>query len=101
VAVSDYFDFSIYVDARTEDIRQWYVDRFLQLRRTAFARPESYFRRYATLSDAEAVRTAGQIWAEINEPNLVENVRPTRGRARLVLGKGPDHAVRRVLLRKL
>jgi type I pantothenate kinase len=101
VAVSDYFDFSIYVDARTEDIRQWYVDRFLQLRRTAFARPESYFRRYATLSDAEAVRTARQIWAEINEPNLVENVRPTRGRARLVLGKGPDHAVRRVLLRKL
>jgi type I pantothenate kinase len=101
VAVSDYFDFSIYVDARTEDIRQWYVDRFLQLRRTAFARPESYFHRYAGLSDAEAVRTAGRIWAEINEPNLVENIRPTRGRARLVLGKGADHAVRRVLLRKL
>ncbi|MGF1647936.1 MAG: type I pantothenate kinase [Kineosporiaceae bacterium] len=101
VAVSDYFDFSIYVDARTEDIRQWYVDRFLQLRRTAFARPESYFHRYAGLSDAEAVRTARRIWADINEPNLVENVRPTRGRARLVLGKGPDHAVQRVLLRKL
>ncbi|MGF1661711.1 MAG: type I pantothenate kinase [Kineosporiaceae bacterium] len=101
VAVSDYFDFSIYVDARNEDIRQWYVDRFLQLRRTAFARPESYFRRYADLSDADAVRTAGRIWEEINEPNLVQNIRPTRARARLVLGKQHDHSVRRVLLRKL
>jgi type I pantothenate kinase len=101
IAVSDFFDFSIYVDARTEDVRQWYVNRFLRLRETAFARPESYFHRYAALTDGEAVETARRIWAQINEPNLVENVLPTRGRASLVLTKGADHAVRRVRLRKL
>ena len=101
VAVSDFFDFSIYVDARTEDVRRWYVDRFLRLRQTAFSNPDSYFHRYASLTDDEAVERAQQIWADINEKNLVENVLPTRGRATLVLGKGADHAVRRIRLRKL
>ncbi|MGN6300072.1 MAG: type I pantothenate kinase [Angustibacter sp.] len=100
VAVSDFFDFSVYVDAKTDDVRRWYVDRFLRLRRTAFADPSSYFHRYASLSDDEAVETALAIWARTNEPNLVANVRPTRGRATLVLTKGPDHAVTRVRLRK-
>ncbi|WP_171783162.1 type I pantothenate kinase [Isoptericola halotolerans] len=101
VAVSDFFDFSIYVDARTRNIRQWYVDRFLKLRRTAFSRPESYFRRYADLSDAEATQRALSIWESINAPNLEQNVLPTRGRATLVLTKGSDHSVQRVRLRKL
>jgi type I pantothenate kinase len=101
LAVSDFFDFSIYVDARTEDARQWYVDRFLSLRSTAFSRPESYFHRYASLSDDEAVARAESIWDSINAPNLVENILPTRSRATLVLTKGRDHAVRRVRLRKL
>jgi type I pantothenate kinase len=101
VAVSDFFDFSIYVDARTDDVRGWYVQRFLRLRETAFSRPESYFHRYASLSDEEAASTAEQIWTTINERNLVENVLPTRPRATLVLTKGADHAVRRIRLRKL
>jgi len=101
LAVSDFFDFSVYVDARVEDIRRWYVDRFLRLRETAFADPHSYFHRYAALSDDQARATAERIWATINEPNLTENVRPTRGRASLVLSKGEDHSVRRVRLRKL
>ena len=100
LAVSDFFDFSLYVDARLEDVRRWYVERFLRLRQTAFADPTSYFHRYAGLSDEEAAATAERIWHDINEPNLVENVRPTRGRANLVLSKGPDHAVTRVRLRK-
>jgi type I pantothenate kinase len=101
LAVSDLFDFSIYVDARTQDVRQWYIDRFLSLRQTAFARPESYFHRYATLSDAEAVDRAAQIWDTINAPNLEHNILPTRSRATLVLRKAADHSVRRVRLRKL
>ncbi|MFI7588154.1 type I pantothenate kinase [Spongisporangium articulatum] len=101
VAVSDFFDFTIYVDARTDDVRTWYTDRFLRLRETAFASPESYFHRYASLTDDEAVDTAQRIWREINEKNLVENVLPTRGRATLVLTKGGDHSVRRIRLRKL
>ncbi|MCC2309668.1 type I pantothenate kinase [Cellulomonas sp. zg-Y338] len=101
LAVSDFFDFSIYVDARTDDVRQWYVDRFLSLRATAFSRPESYFRRYASLSDEEAVATAERLWDTINAPNLVQNILPTRSRATLVLRKGRDHAVERVRLRKL
>ncbi len=100
VAVSDFFDFSIYVDARTRNVRQWYVDRFLALRRTAFARPESYFRRYADLTDEEAVERARSIWDSINAPNLEQNILPTRGRATLVLTKGSDHSVQRVRLRK-
>ena len=101
LAVSDFFDFSVYVDARVEDIRRWYVDRFFRLRETAFTDPHSYFHRYAALSDDEARGTAERIWATINEPNLTENVRPTRGRASLVMSKGEDHSVRRVRLRKL
>ena len=99
--MSDFFDFSVYVDAATADIRRWYVERFLRLRRTAFADPASYFRRYASLSDEAARETALQIWDEVNEPNLVQNILPTRGRATLVLEKGADHAVRRVRLRRL
>jgi type I pantothenate kinase len=101
IAVSDFFDFSIYVDARTEDVQQWYVSRFLRLRQTAFSNPASYFHRYAALTDEQAVLRAEQIWHEINEVNLVQNVLPTRPRATLTLTKGPDHAVRRVRLRKI
>jgi type I pantothenate kinase len=101
MAVSDFFDFSVYVDAAVEDIERWYVGRFLALRETAFADPASYFHRFAALSDDEARATATSIWREINEVNLAENILPTRGRATLVLQKGPDHAVRRVRLRKL
>ncbi|MGA8117141.1 MAG: type I pantothenate kinase [Actinocatenispora sp.] len=101
LAVSDLFDFSIYVDAHTDDIHRWYVERFLKLRETAFADPASFFHRFAKLSDSEAVETATKIWESINEPNLTENIRPTRPRATLVLQKGPDHAVARMRLRKL
>ncbi|MCI9888066.1 type I pantothenate kinase [Micrococcales bacterium 31B] len=101
VAISDFFDFSIYVDARTPDIKRWYQQRFLRLRETAFADPDSYFHRYAALSDAEAHSTSSSIWDQINGPNLEDNIRPTRGRATLILQKGPDHKVERVLLRKL
>ncbi len=101
MAVSDFFDFSVYVDARVEDVRDWYVERFLRLRETAFADPHSYFHRYAVLSDEQARATAAGIWRDINGPNLVENILPTRSRASLVLGKGPNHSVRRVRLRKL
>ncbi len=101
LAVSDFFDFSVYVDANIEYIRSWYIDRFLRLRKTAFTAPGSYWQRYASLSDAEATATADEIWRTINEPNLVGNVVTTRGRASLILTKGPDHGVRNVLLRKL
>ncbi len=101
LAVSDFFDFSIYVDARPGDVRQWYVDRFLRLRETAFANPASYFHRYAALSDDQAVAKAESIWDSINAPNLEQNILPTRSRATLVLTKGPDHSVERVRLRKL
>jgi type I pantothenate kinase len=101
LGVSDFFDFSIYVDARTDDVRGWYIQRFLRLRETAFSRPESFFHRYASLTDEQAKATAIAIWADINERNLVENVLPTRARATLVLTKSADHAVSRVRLRKL
>ena len=101
LAVSDFFDFSVYVDARTEDIKRWYVDRFLGLRETMFRDPSSYFHRYAELTDEQACETAVGIWESINERNLVDNVVTTRGRANLVLSKGVDHSVRRVRLRKL
>ncbi|MGZ4469993.1 MAG: type I pantothenate kinase [Nocardioidaceae bacterium] len=100
MAVSDFFDFSVYVDAAVRDVARWYVERFLALRQTAFADPASYFHRYATLTDDEARATAESIWLAVNEPNLVQNIRPTRGRATLMLQKGADHAVRRVRLRK-
>ncbi|MFD1716590.1 type I pantothenate kinase [Georgenia deserti] len=101
LAVSDFFDFSIYVDARSRDIKQWYIDRFLTLRRTAFADPDSYFRRYADLDDEEARAKAESIWESINAPNLRQNILPTRGRARLVLTKASDHRMHRMRLRKL
>ncbi|HEY8823210.1 MAG TPA: type I pantothenate kinase [Dermatophilaceae bacterium] len=101
LAVCDFFDFSVYVDARVEDIKGWYVDRFLRLRETAFADPSSYFHRYAGLTDEQARDTALKIWGTTNERNLVDNVLTTRGRANLVLTKGEDHGVRRVRLRKL
>ena len=101
LAVSDFFDFSVYVDAALADIRRWYVDRFLRLRETAFRDPASYFRKYSALSHDEAVDQASRIWESINEPNLVQNVAPTRSRANLVLRKDADHSVRYVRLRKL
>ena len=101
LAVSDFFDFSIYVDAAHGDVRRWYVDRFLRLRKTAFRDPESYFRRYAALDHDAAVEQAEQLWDTINGPNLTQNILPTRSRATLVLTKGPDHAVQRVRLRKI
>jgi type I pantothenate kinase len=101
LAVSDFFDFSVYVDAHIDHIREWYVDRFLRLRETSFADPQSYFHRYAALSDDEARATATAIWEEINAPNLRENVLPTRSRASLVLSKDRDHKVTRIRMRKL
>jgi type I pantothenate kinase len=101
LAVSDFFDFSVYVDAGTGHIRDWYVERFLRLRETAFRDPESYFARYAALSHEEAVAEAERIWDGINGPNLVQNILPTRSRATLVLRKDRDHSVRYVRLRKL
>lgn len=101
VAVSDLFDFSVYVDADPENIAQWYVERFMALRTGAFANPNSFFNVFSHLSDEEAVQTAMGYWNDINLPNLVENVLPTRHRASLVLQKAPDHTVERVLLRKL
>jgi type I pantothenate kinase len=101
VAVADFFDFSIYVDARVDDIERWYLERFRKLRETAFQDPTSYFRRYAEVPEDEAMDFARQLWRTINRPNLVENVAPTRGRASLILRKGADHKVQRVRLRKL
>lgn len=99
--VSDFFDFTIYVDAAEEDVRRWYIERFLTLRETAFRNPDSYFRRYGELTVEQAEATAEHIWDSINGVNLQENILPTRGRARLVLEKGGDHQVRSVSLRKL
>ncbi len=101
MAVSDFFDFTIYVDAATNDIKQWYTERFLRLRETAFRDPASYFAKYAGLSHGDAVSEAGRIWDEINGPNLSQNVAPSRSRATLVLRKGGDHSVSWVRLRKL
>lgn len=101
LALSDLFDFGIYVDANTDDIRSWYVDRFLQLKSSAFAREDSYFHRYASLSDEEATSVALGFWNSVNEPNLVENIAPTRARATLVLRKERDHTVSTVSLRKI
>jgi type I pantothenate kinase len=99
--VSDFFDFSIYVDADEGDIVQWYVERFMTLRETVFRNERSFFRMYADLSETEAINMAKSIWSSINGPNLVDNILPTRARAALVLHKGPDHRVTQVHLRKL
>jgi type I pantothenate kinase len=99
--VSDYFDFSIYIDAEEDVIRDWYIDRFHALRRTVFQDPQSFFRHFADLSDDEATQVARGIWAEINGRNLSENIAPTKSRASLVINKGADHRVTDVQLRKL
>jgi type I pantothenate kinase len=99
--VSDYFDFSIYIDADEADIEQWYVERFLTLRESVFQDPDSFFSNYAALTDEEAVDTARGIWRAINGLNLRENIAPTRDRASLVLHKRADHRVDRVQLRRL
>jgi type I pantothenate kinase len=99
--VSDFFDFSIYIDAPDELIGDWYVERFLRLRQTAFRDPASYFHRYATLSEEDARETGLGIWRSINLINLRDNILPTRQRADLILSKGADHAVETVALRKL
>ena len=99
--VSDFFDFSVYLDAEDNVLQQWYVERFLALRATSFADPRSYFNRYAKLSDDEATKVAITIWERINLVNLKENVLPTRPRARLILKKGADHIVESVALRRL
>ena len=100
-AVSDYFDFSIYIDAEAEIIREWYIERFMSLRQTAFRQPGAYFRRYAELSDAQARATALDIWTRINLLNLQENILHTRLRADLILHKTASHAIDRVRLRKI
>ncbi|HTV67614.1 MAG TPA: type I pantothenate kinase [Rhizobiaceae bacterium] len=99
--VSDFFDFSIYIDAAEAVMREWYVTRFLTLRDTAFTDPKSYFRRYALLSDEEAIATAIAIWERTNRANLEDNILPTRPRATLILTKGVDHLVEMVALRRL
>ncbi|MEI6572098.1 MAG: type I pantothenate kinase [Alphaproteobacteria bacterium] len=99
--VSDFFDFSIYLDAHEADLERWYVDRFMRLRDTAFRDPRSFFKKYAELSDADAEKMARGIWNQINLPNLRENILPTRPRADLVLTKGSQHRIETVALRKL
>lgn len=99
--VSDFFDFSIYIDADVAVIEEWYVTRFMRLRQTAFRDPAAYFHRYAELSNDEAEGQAKQIWSEINRRNLDDNILPTRQRARLILRKGADHKVDTVALRRL
>jgi type I pantothenate kinase len=99
--VSDFFDFSIYMDANEASIEQWYVDRFLMLRQTVFTDAASYFHRYASLSEHEAEAIARSIWRTINYVNLKENIEPTRERAHLILDKDGHHLVQSVRLRKL
>ncbi|HHX85479.1 MAG TPA: type I pantothenate kinase, partial [Actinomycetales bacterium] len=99
--VSDLFDFSLYVDARIEDIEKWYIERFLELRTTSFSNPASHFAHYADLSDKAARLAAREIWNSVNRPNLVENILPTRPRATLVLRKNSDHSIQRLRLRKI
>jgi type I pantothenate kinase len=101
VFVSDFFDFSIYLDAAEPTIRNWYIQRFLKLRETVFQNAESYFHRFAALKEAEAIETARTIWEQINLVNLEENIRPTRERAHLILEKQRDHMVERVRLRRV
>jgi type I pantothenate kinase len=101
LALSDFFDFSVYVDAGTRHIRDWYTERFLRLRETAFRDPGSYFSQYAALSTGQAVAESRRLWDTINGPNLIQNILPTRSRATLVLRKDRDHSVRYVRLRKL
>lgn len=101
LAVSDYFDFSIYLDADEADLEEWYISRFRSLRRTAFSHKDSFFRSYANLTDEEAEATARQIWSSINLPNLRENIAPTRSRATVTLSKGKNHRIEEIKLRKI
>lgn len=101
LTLSDFFDFSVYVDAREDDIIDWYLSRFLTLRRTAFTDPDSYFTEYAALPDDQAVAVAREIWDQINGPNLRHNVLPTRGRATAILHKGHDHEIESIWIRKI
>ena len=99
--VSDFFDFSIYIDASDETIETWYVQRFLKLRETVFRSQDSYFHRYSELSESEAMDTGRRIWRSINLVNLHENILPTRERAHLIFDKRPNHAVERIRLRRV
>ena len=101
VFASDYFDFSIYVDAEENYIREWYLERFLRLREMALRDESAYMHRYASLSVEETKKAARRIWNEIDHPNLKDNIEPTKSRARLILEKGPDHSIQSVLLRKV
>jgi type I pantothenate kinase len=100
VALSDYFDFKIYVDADVDNVTEWFLNRFEKLREGAFTNPQSYFHKYAEMEYDKALERANEIWRTINLPNLVENIQPTKSRATLVLKKGKNHAVESVLLRK-
>ncbi len=99
--VSDFFDFSIYLDGHEDDLHRWYVMRFLRLRQTAFRNPLSYFRKYASVSEQEAIDIADRLWTTINLPNLRDNILPTRQRASLILAKGASHRIESVALRRL
>ena len=99
--VSDYFDFSIYIDAEEPDIEQWYIERFQKLRETVFRDPDSFFQNFAHLTDEEGINIARGIWREINGKNLVDNIEPTKSRASLIVAKGADHRVTNVHLRRL
>lgn len=101
VFVSDYVDFSIYVDAQERYIKEWYLERFLRLREAALQDSSAHFHHYASMSVEEAKEVAWRIWDEIDHPNLKENIEPTKDRARLILEKGPDHSIQSVLLRKI
>lgn len=100
IFVSDFFDFSIYVHAAENDLKQWYIERFETLRQTAFRNPASYFHRFASLTKSESAEMAAKIWDEINRPNLEQNILPTRFRASLILDKGSHHFVQSIMLRK-
>ena len=100
-AVSDFFDFSVYVDADETDIKRWFLDRFMVLRDTAFHDPRSFFKRFTQLSRAEALQFGSHIWNTINGPNLRENIETTRDRATAILRKGPDHRVQTISIRKV
>ncbi|MGJ7912472.1 type I pantothenate kinase [Neobacillus sp. LXY-1] len=100
VFVSDFFDFSIYIDADEKNIKKWYIERFLMLQQTAFQNPKSYFNRFTSLTKDEAMNKAAEIWQEINAPNLRENILPTRRRAHIVFKKGSDHTMEKIYLKK-
>lgn len=101
VFVSDFFDYSIYVDASEKDLLKWYLDRFLTLQKTAFANPDSYFYQYSTWSKDKLLKFANEVWEEINLPNLTENILPTRFRANLIIEKGSEHRIRGIRIRKI